>query len=240
VARGAARAADAGRARDGDRRPRVRAAGGDSARAGRVVAAVPVDADVRPVGMDPVGPRDRAPRPADDRRAVVEAVPGDLHDGLLAVRRGGSGPVAGRRARRRPAGGAARVPACLAVDGRWRRRGCDGRRRRRRRADHQLAVRAHDGARQLRGADGRVHAVGDRAPSRRQVPAGVRAGLPGLAAATGDLAVPRRLRAVAGADRSRCGSFPSTGARATSTAPPTARSSPTPTAPRSPSTRSPR
>ena len=88
-------------ARGGDRRPRLRAAGGARARARRAHAALPEHADVRPVGLDHLGPRDRPPRPADDRRPVVEAAPGPLHDGLLAVRRGGAGPVARRRARRR-------------------------------------------------------------------------------------------------------------------------------------------
>ena len=80
----------------------------------------PTVADLRPVGVDHLGPRDHAPRPRDDRRAVVEAAAGPLHRAVLAARRrGGAGAVDPRRAHRRPArlrddlpaGGAARRAA---------------------------------------------------------------------------------------------------------------------------------
>ena len=40
--------------------------------------------DLRPVGVDHLGPRDRAPRPQHGQRPVVEAAAGVLHDALLA------------------------------------------------------------------------------------------------------------------------------------------------------------
>ena len=78
--------------RDHRRLPRRR--GGD--------AAVPVHADLRPVGLDPLGTRDRAPRPRDRGRPLVEAVPDPVHRALLAVRPGRRAlPVALARARGR-------------------------------------------------------------------------------------------------------------------------------------------
>ena len=67
-------------------------------------AALPVHADLRPVGLDPLGPGDRAPRPGDRGRAVVEAVPDLLHGPVLVLRAGpGALPVAVGGARGRPA-----------------------------------------------------------------------------------------------------------------------------------------
>ena len=64
----------------------------------------PSTPDVRPVGLDPLGPGDRPPRPRDRGRPVVEAVPDLLHGPVLALRPGPRAvPVALGRARGRPA-----------------------------------------------------------------------------------------------------------------------------------------
>ena len=69
-----------------------------------ITPAVPVHAHVRPVGLDPLGPRDRPPRPGNRGRPVVEAAPDPVHHAVLALRRRSrSLPVAVGRARRRAA-----------------------------------------------------------------------------------------------------------------------------------------
>ena len=87
----------------------------------------PVGADVRPVGVDHLGPRDPAPRPLDRRRPVVEAAAGAADHAVRALRRPRPRPVAVRRPRRRasPAsswpsasrGGSAACPAGAAAAG---------------------------------------------------------------------------------------------------------------------------
>ena len=47
----------------------------------------PRRADLRPVGVDHLGPRDHAPRPRHGQRPVVEAAAGALHHAVRAVRR---------------------------------------------------------------------------------------------------------------------------------------------------------
>ena len=70
----------------------------------------PVGADLRPVGVDHLGPRDRAPRPRHGQRPVVEAAAGALHDAVLAS------PATTRR----PAcGWSSRAPAACSRS-RWR------------------------------------------------------------------------------------------------------------------------
>ena len=91
------------------------------------VAAHRVGADLRPVGVDHLGARDRPRRPRDHARAVVEAAAGDVHDAVLAARRRRRArAVARRRARRRAAGVRDGVPPRRAagrpVGGRDRRR----------------------------------------------------------------------------------------------------------------------
>ena len=131
-------------------------------------------ADLRPVGVDHLGPRGRAPRPLDRRRAVVEAAAGAVHGAVLAVRRRRARPVAGRSrapaacSRWRwhsgsragsPAGAGASAPALVAA----------------------LALVTSTGfirdgvARQLRGPAAGLRAVGGRQPPRRAARAGVRA-----------------------------------------------------------------
>ena len=79
----------------------------------RALAADPVDPELRPVGVDRVGPRDRPPQPPDHRRPVVEAAADDLHRPVRAVRQRRAEPVAGRRARGRVRGGGDGVPAVV-------------------------------------------------------------------------------------------------------------------------------
>ena len=72
-------------------------------RSSAVTLLLPVDAHLRPVGLDPVGPRDPPVRPGDRGRPVVEAVPDLLHGAVLAARPGRRAlPVAVGRARGRP------------------------------------------------------------------------------------------------------------------------------------------
>ena len=102
-----------------------RRAGGP--RAHRADLPRPVGADVRPVGLDRLGPRDPAPRPLDRRRPVVEAAAGPADHAVRALRRPRARPVALRRPRRRhrrrrhglPAsrGGSAESPAGAAAAG---------------------------------------------------------------------------------------------------------------------------
>ena len=129
---------------------------------------LPVHADLRPVGVDPLGPGDRPPRPRDRGRPVVEAVPDLLHRPVLVLRPGPRAlPVAVGGARGRPvrlrdglpdgvpadaaAASTARSPAVSAFAALL----------------SSQQVRARRGARQLR-ADARGRgAVGVRAPPRR-------------------------------------------------------------------------
>ena len=85
----------------------------------RALAADGLDADLRPMGVDHLGPRDHAVGPRDHQRPVVEAAAGAVHDAVRAGRRRRrAGAVAGDRARGRaarvrdglPPGRAARRP----------------------------------------------------------------------------------------------------------------------------------
>ena len=160
------------------------------------VAARPVRADLRPVGVDHLGPPDHGARPQHHQRPVVEAAADPLHDAVRAVRRRRRAqPVAADLARRRAAGDRDGLPARLAA--RRPRRG----RHRRRLAAARRRVRAQLRPRQLRGPARRGLPVGDRAPPRRpphrRLPARLRRG----AAAPRGVAVLRALRAVARVDR---------------------------------------
>ena len=158
-------------------------------RAGRAQPDAAERADLRPVGVADLGPRDRAPRPRDDDRSVVEAAAGAVHDPVqLRRRRRRAAAVDRGRARRRvprlrdgvparrPAGRTDRRPdrGVLAVP--------------RRRVHPQLR------ARQLRGDPRRALPVGDRAPSRRPPPRRVPARDRRRAAAPRGVAVHRALR----------------------------------------------
>ena len=152
----------------------------------------PVEPDLRPVGVDHLGPRDRPLRPHDHERPVVEAAARVLHDGVRARgRRRRAQPVAGDRARRRLPRHRDGVPARLAA--RRPLGGCD----RRGLAVPRRRLHPHVLARQLRGHPRRALPVGGRAPPRRaprrRVPARPRR----RAAAAGGVAVLRPLRAVA-------------------------------------------
>ena len=73
---------------------------------------LPAAPDVRPVGVDHLGPRDRPPGPRHAHRAVVEAAARAVHDAVRARRRPlGAGAVAGDRAGRRAARVRLHVPA---------------------------------------------------------------------------------------------------------------------------------
>ena len=124
-------------------------------RAGRALAAAPVGPDVRPVGVDHLGSRGRAPGPRDHDRAELEAAAGDLHDAVQPRgRRRRAAAVARRGARGRhprvrdgvPAGQASRRPGRRADRG--------GLADPRRRVHPQLLPR------QLRGHPGRASACG--------------------------------------------------------------------------------
>ncbi len=152
----------------------------------------PVDPDLRPVGVDHLGPRDHAPRPRHDRRAVVEAAADPVHRAVLARRRrAGARAVDPGRPRRRPAGGRDGVPA------RGPARRSRGGRDRRRRAGARGRVRAQLRARQLRGPARRLLPAGGRAPPRRPPPRRVPARLPRRPAAARGVAAVGPLRPLA-------------------------------------------
>ena len=160
-------------------------------------AAVAVDAHLRPVGLDPLGPRDHRVRPGDRGRPVLEAVPDSLHDAVRALRRRPRAlPVAVGRARGRAVrlrdGLPRRQPARRRAHLRGARRGI-----RLRGALRQQQVRARRGARQLGAAARRGRAVGVRAPPRRPPRPRPLPRRRGSAAATRGVALPRPLRPVA-------------------------------------------
>ena len=126
-----------------------------------------VHAHLRPVGLDHVGPRDRAPRPRHRGRPVLEAAADPLHHAVLGLRgRRGALPLADRRPRRRAARVRDDLPGGAPPD---RRRLVRRARRGVRRAGAvlELQVRARRGARQLGGAARGARALGVRAPPRR-------------------------------------------------------------------------
>ena len=208
--------------------------------------------DLRPLGLDPVGPGDRPPRPGHHGRAVVEAAADLLHDPVLAL-----GDARGAV----PVAVVARAGAFLAVAMAYRvAKRLMGRLLRRLRrhlrgagAVLELPLRPRRRARQLRGDDGGARAVGLRAPPRR--PPRPRA-LPrrgGRAAAARGVALPRPLRPLALVQRARPAAAAGllraadpgalvparvVGARATPSAPGRAPTTRTRAARRSPSTRS--
>ena len=215
--------------------------------------AVPVHAHLRPVGLDHVGPRDRAFRSRDRGRAVVEAAAGAVHrrrsrcSAPTSPRCCGSGsPARGRCSSLVMAFRLGRPAHRHRTDGRGGRRG------RHALPAHHLPVRARLHARQLGGDARRAVAVGVRAPPRRPPRPCALPRRRRRPAAAGGVAVPRPLRAVAvvpraRAARARCcsrrwrcrcsGSAPSCGARASRCAPPAARTTRTRAAPPSRTTR---
>ncbi len=200
------------------RRPDLHRHGCGGAGDRRSFAADSVNSELRPLGVAGMGPRDRAHQPPDHRRAHLEAAPGGVHDGVLAVRQGRAGPLAGRRPGRRGDCGrdgvqgvrAPRTAACGAP-----RRGRGPHRVRRVRAaraggidrdvrvDFRGRVHHRQRARLLRGVDDRVGPDRGRSPPRRQVPPGIRRRLCGRAGPSRDLAVLGALRPVAVLEGSR-------------------------------------
>ena len=159
-------------------------------RAGRALSLLlPVGPDVRPVGVDHLGPRGRAPRPRDHDRPELEAAAGHLHDAVqprgrrrraAAVARRGAG---GRHPRVRDGLPARQAPGRAG-------RGAD----RRGLADPRRRVHPQLLPRQLRGHPRRALPVGDRAPPRRPPPRRVPARPRRRAAAARGVAVHRALR----------------------------------------------